>query len=156
MNHSFTPAENTPRDRDDINNGDFWPVLNMAKFCELYAIDSDLTNDVVMHAMVMAAGATNRRLKGYQVKKTTEGIARLADDNGDKIDNKPVVVSWYLAAVYSEAKARLIKDSISTGRRKDAENEARTGEELADYYHARSTDAIAEIQGQSSTGVHLI
>ena len=156
MNYGFTPNPTTQRPTDDVANGTFWPVLNVADFCSGFSIDADIPNDMVMHAMVMAAGATNRRLVDFKQQRLAAGIARLMDDNGEHINGQPLAVTRYLDAVYSEAKARLIKDSITTGRRADAENGARSDDELADHYHARSTEAVAEIQGNSATGVYLI
>lgn len=156
MNYGFTPNATTQRSTDDIANGDFWPVLNMAKFCEAYAIDTDLPNNLVFNAILRAAGFTNRRLSDYRQQQLAAGKTVLKDADDETVGDQSVLENTYRDAVYSEAKARLIKDSITTGRRADAENGARSDDELADHYHARSTEAVAEIQGQSATGVHLI
>lgn len=156
MSYSFTSDNKTERDDADISNGNFWPVLNMAVFCQLYSIDADLSNEMVLHALIMACGSTNLRLAEFKKNKQAQGIERLEDDSSERINDQPLSVSLYLDAVYSDAKARLIKDSVTTGRRADAENEARTDDEIAQHYHARATAAIAEIQGASSTGVYLI
>jgi len=148
--YSFAPKAQLVRDDSDIPNGDFWPVLNLADFCEQYAIDDDLPNAMIKNALVISAARTSRRLKNYQAYMAASGITSLEEAE------LSVAAALYRQAVYSDAKAQLITDSITTGRRADAENAARTGDELANHYLAQATAAIAEIQGVSSTGVYLI
>jgi len=154
--YSFAPKAQLVRDDSDIPNGDFWPVLNLADFCEQYAIDDDQPNAMIKNALIISAARTDRRLKKYRTFIEASGITSLADVDSAEVADLSVVVALYKQAVYSDAKAQLITDSITTGRRADAENSARTGDELANHYLAQATAAIAEIQGESATGVYLI
>ncbi|PHS63774.1 MAG: hypothetical protein COB09_11075 [Thalassobium sp.] len=154
--YSFAPKAQLVRDNSDIPNGAFWPALNQADFCEQYAIDDDLPNAMIKNALVIAAARTNRRLNSFRHQVESSGAVSLENADSSTVAELSVVVALYLQAVYSDAKAQLITDSITTGRRVDAENSARTGDELATHYFAQATGAIAEIQGVSATGVYLI
>ncbi|WP_221800532.1 head completion/stabilization protein [Oceanobacter mangrovi] len=153
MNCSFAPDPAQQRDPADIPNAAFWPALNMTTFCDQYAIDAALDNAMIRNALMIAAAATNRRLATWQSQQVAAGFSTLADD---QLGGADILPQLYLAAAYNTAKADLVRRSISTGRREDAEAAAREATDLADHYQAQATAALAEIQNQSATGVWLI
>jgi len=148
MTYSWAAAQEQQRSSDDIANAAFWPPLNMANFCQQYAVPAELDNAMISNALILAAAETNRRLSGFKSTSEAAGYTRLAEVDGHTIGASSVLVVLYQTAVYSAAMADLLS------RRPMQADDDRN--EVADQYAAQSTAAIANISGESATGVYLI
>ena len=170
MTYSWTPAEEQQRSTDNVPNAPFWPVMNVAKFCEQYAVPAALDNGMIANALMVSAAKVNRQLASYKdnamatgqtgfvywgttengsaVSVDLDAPETLADVPADTIANNSVLIALYLAAVYNTAMARLVMLQPMT-----ADDDRAT---MAAQYTAAATDAIAEINGEPATGVYLI
>mgnify|MGYP000017619664 CR=1 FL=1 len=144
MEYGFAPHSNSERNGDDIEFvTDFYPPLNVAEFASLYNIAADLPDDTVRHFIRLAMTRTAIALEAWKEDQRAAGVSEAPAEE-------------FKAAVYTAAKADLLREHIAMDRKADAENAATQAEELVAHYEALHTRALANIMGEQSIGVHLI
>jgi len=153
QNIGFQPDPNTQRSDETIANG-WFPSLSVAAFADTMGVPSELPNAIVKAALLQAIGQVNQDVDSLRVRHPN--AAKLAEVEADTLGDESALVFWYRQAVYNRAKARLVRDQISIGRKPNAESEAKTGVELVNHFDAEASAAIAALFGSSNLRTVLI
>ncbi|MFK8259675.1 head completion/stabilization protein [Erwinia sp. AnSW2-5] len=139
---SGTPIEY--QDEPLTNNG-FWPDLNLADFQRSRAIPADVDAGTVAEALLAATGEVNSLLDGIQVKHQGNGYAVAQDVPGARMGEQNQLCAQYKKAVYARAKADLLGEFASVGRRES--HPGQESEETRNGLLAESSIAIRLIKG---------
>ncbi len=137
----------------DILCGDFFPVIPTGKFYENYRIPVELPEATVVEQLQQAVIRVRRALKMWRLE---QDAAKLSDIPQEAVDGVSELVLLWQRAVYCEAKAEILRETMTADRRKDAENAMATGAETEDKYREFAADAIAAITGSNSTTISMI
>ncbi|MEJ1412771.1 MAG: head completion/stabilization protein [Candidatus Sedimenticola sp. (ex Thyasira tokunagai)] len=144
-------ADNT---RDQVvGNIAFYPDIDVANFVELYRIDTTISDERVVAALQGAVISTNHDLAEWCIAQKLEGVADIAEVEADQYDDISALVTHYLTAVYSKAKAELIekyRDFDSTGSGHGRADELTTS---MDDHRANALRAIRAITGSEWAGL---
>lgn len=147
--------ETAPESRD-IGSGAFWPTVATGGFYEQYRIPPELPETMIVEQLKLAIGRVNASLKDYAAGRQADGYSVLADVPGDVIDGEPIKVSQYRRAVYCEAKAEVLKETMTVDRKPQAENAAKTSEETEDKFREFAAAAIRAICDYTRVEVALL
>ena len=101
----------------------------------------------------MAVIQVGRQLDFWRREQTA---ATMAEIPAETVNGRSELLVLYERAVYCEAKAEILKETLTADRRKAAENNAKTGEETEEKYREFSADAIALIVGDERIQVGSI
>jgi hypothetical protein len=156
MNEGFTPQPNLQRNQDVITNDGWFCDVSMVEFTRQYSIPADMDNDVILHALLIAMARINSTLSAFKNKHKNAGVTKLELVSADILNGENSKVLQYKRAIYSQAKADLIKENVSMARKADAANHASESGELISHYEQHTSQAIANIQGLKAIGVTLI
>lgn len=129
-----------------IRRGTFYPPVGSRKFFELYRPPSELPPETVLAHLRQAVIAVGRQLDDWRANQTA---ATLADVPCETVDNVSELVILWERAVYCEAKAEILRETLTADRRATAENAAKTGSETEEKYREFAADAIAQIRGEA-------
>lgn len=144
----------TDYSKDVIRNDGFWPDITVADFEERRTIPADIDKISVSDFLVDAIVKTNSALADYAAMQKAKGInsaSLVACDVSVNGDNQLVV--QYRKAVYARAKADLIGEYASLGRR-----ESHTGQDNPDTAAkllAEAAFTIRSIKGLKRVGVSV-
>lgn len=144
-------AANT-RDQQ-VGNISFYPVIAVADFCELYRVDTSISDVRVVAALRDAVINTNIDLAVWQSKQLLLEYTKLADVPANPYDDVSELTTHYHTAVYSKAKAELIekyRDFDSTGSGHGRADELTTA---MDDHRANARRAIHAITGSEWAGL---
>ena len=140
---------------DTITNGvAFWPDLNLAEFQKSRTLPADLPPEIAGVAVLAAIAEVNDTLGDVVTYWTGKGNAKAKDVPGATLGDENQLTAQYKKAVYARAKADLLGEFATIGRR-----ESHPGQE--------STDARANLLAEAAyvmrnmlqlprVGVHLI
>lgn len=138
-----------------ITNGDaFWPDLNLGEFQRSRTIPADTPADTAGRAVLAAIGEVNSTLAPV-VKHWTEcGTERAADAPGARMQDENTLTAQYKKAVYARAKADLMGEFATVGRR-----DTHPGQESNDSRESLLAEAAYVMRSMLQlprVGVHLI
>lgn len=131
----------------------FWPKISGEKFRRLYRIPAELPNETVCEQLRLAGLTVCRQLRRWRERQTAATMAEVEQETADGIG---ALTLYFERAIYCEAKAELLRETMSVDRRKEAENVAKTGNETEEKYREFAADAIAMIIGNNRIYVELI
>ncbi|MBC3946678.1 head completion/stabilization protein [Erwinia persicina] len=137
----------TPIDYQDeplINNG-FWPDMNLADFQRARSIPADIDAGTVGDALLAATGEVNSQLASVQEKHQASGVATAQDVPGVRLGEQNQLCAQYKKAVYARAKADLLGEFASVGRRES--HPGQESDETRNGLLAESSVAIRLIKG---------
>ncbi len=137
----------------DILCGDFFPAIPTGKFYENYRIPVELPEATVIEQLQQAVIRVRRALKVWRLEQEA---TRLDEIPQETVDGTGELVLLWHRSVYCEAKAEILRETMTADRRKDAENAAVTGAETEEKYREFAADAIAAITGTTSTTITMI
>ena len=137
----------------EIDLGRFWPKISSRIFFEQYRPPSELPVETVLEQLRQAAVRIRLELKAWAARQTA---ASLAEVEQDTIDGEGEKILLFRRAVYCEAKAELLKETLTADRRPDAENAAKTGGETEEKYREYAADCISLIVGGHRVYVGVI
>ncbi|WP_411705642.1 head completion/stabilization protein [Edaphovirga cremea] len=138
-----------------ITNGvSFWPDLNLKEFQRSRTIPPDLPPDTAGRAVLAAIAEINADLAGVVTRRMAEGYAAAIDVPGAKLGAENELTAQYKKAVYARAKADLMGEFPTIGRR-DTHPGQESGESR-DTLLAEAALVLRRIQGVARVGVHLI
>lgn len=137
-----------------IENNGFWPDLNLRDFQESRGIPADLPASLQLEKLLIAVSEVNALLAQQEIKHKTAGYDTAADIPGATVNGENSTVAQYKAAVFARAKADLLPNLASLGRRKD--NPAQESPETSAGLIAESSRAIRALKGLSRIGVALL
>lgn len=156
MNHGFSANSATVRPSTKISNDGFFTELSIAEFADGYGLPAEMANEIIEQYLLSAMDRVNTALDSFKSESDANGFNKLEDVLASQLGGVSAKVIQYKQAVYSAAKADLLRADISMDRKPNAENKAGTGEELMNHYERQSTRAIANIQGKRLIGVFSI
>lgn len=142
------------QDQPITNGVAFWPDLNLAEFQQLRKIPADLPAKTAGIAVLTAIAEVNHTCKDVVTYWTAKRHAQAADVPGAKMDDENQLTAQYKTAVYARAKADLMGELATIGRRDShpgqESNESRTS------LLAEAAIVIRNMLQLPRVGVHLI
>ena len=138
-----------------ITNGvAFWPDLDLAEFQMSRTLPADLPPDTAGVALLAAIAEVNTTLADVVAYWNAKGCERAADVPGARLANENQLTAQYKKAVYARAKADLLGEFATIGRR-----ESHPGQESLDTRAnllAEAANVMRNMLQQPRVGVHLI
>lgn len=138
-----------------ITNGvAFWPDLDLAEFQVMRTLPADLPPATAGVALLAAIAEVNKTLADVVTFQRREGFERAADVPGAKMEGENQLTAQYKKAVYARAKADLLGEFATIGRR-----ESHPGQESQDTRASLLAEAASVMRNmlrQPRVGVHLI
>jgi len=131
-----------------LENNGFWPDLQVGELMTKYRIPAEYADDTIMWGLTLAVVNVNDVLKPVKAKLEADGYPSLADYNSaqpEPVNSIQVTDIHYQHAVYSYAKAFLLKQFNSMNRRQDAENAAKEAPETETDWLNESRAAISKL-----------
>lgn len=146
----------TPIDYQDatLTNDGFWPDLSLKEFQEQRSIPPDIDAGTVGQALLTASGEVNGKLQSVRDGNISSGYATAADVPGVSLDGINLLCGQYKKAVYALAKADLMGEFASIGRR-----DTHPGQESADTRNgliAEASMVIRAVKGLPRATVRMI
>ncbi|MBS0851262.1 head completion/stabilization protein [Enterobacter sp. JGM127] len=102
---------------EPLKNEGFWPDLNLKDFQAQRAIPADVEADTVAQALLAAVAEVNAELEQVQANWKAKGIESAADAPGARIGELNSLCAQYIKAVHARAKADLLGEFATIGRR---------------------------------------
>lgn len=141
--------------KDVITNGvTFWPDLNLGEFQKSRTLPVDLPAETAGIAVLAAIAEVNDTCASVVSYWTGKGHARAADVPGAKMGEETQLTAQYKKAVYARAKADLLGEFATIGRR-----ESHPGQESGETRSillAEAAFAMRNMLRLPRVGVHLI
>ncbi|KAF1367139.1 hypothetical protein FHR25_004354 [Yokenella regensburgei] len=146
----------TDIDFDDacLTNDGFWPDLSVKDFQSQRTIPADIDAATVRQALLTAAGEINDDLVNVAGKYRGAGHDSAAEVPGVGIDGENLLCARYRKAVFARAKADLMGEFASIGRR-DC-HPGQESDETRSSLIAESTLTVRRIKGLKRITVALV
>lgn len=133
------------------DNDGFWPDLHVGDLLDLYRIQaSEYKDNAINWGLLLAMSRVNDQLSSVKAAIQSDishyaDFAAYATDNGAKVGDSNDLMLDYQHAVFSLAKAFLLKQFKTTERKPQAENLAKESPETELEWIAESNTAIAKL-----------
>ncbi|HDR2889416.1 TPA: head completion/stabilization protein [Enterobacter asburiae] len=137
-----------------LQNDGFWPDMNLADFQRSRSIPADVDADTVGEALLTAVAEVNSSLASVQEKHRAAGYSTADDVPGVSMNGISQLAAQYKKAVYARAKADLMGEFASVGRR-----ESHPGQESDDTRKGLLAEAaivIRQIKGLKRATVRMV
>lgn len=146
----------TSIDFDDaiLTNDGFWPDLSVKDFQSQRTIPADIDAATIRQALLTAAGEINDDLVKVAAKYQGDGYTRAEAVPGVEIDGENLLCARYRKAVYARAKADLMGEFASIGRRES--HPGQESDETRSSLIAESTLTVRRIKGLKRITVAMI
>ncbi|MEC5643056.1 head completion/stabilization protein [Citrobacter koseri] len=146
----------TSIDFDDaiLTNDGFWPDLSVKDFQSQRTIPADIDAATIRQALLTAAGEINDDLIKVAAKYQGDGHASAGAVPGVEIDGENLLCARYRKAVYARAKADLMGEFASIGRRES--HPGQESDETRSSLIAESTLTVRHIKGLKRITVAMI
>lgn len=128
-----------------LTNNGFWPDLNLKDFQEQRALPPDMAAKTLAGALLSAVVEVNADLVSVEAKHRAAGHASAASVPGVMMDGMNGLCAQYTKAVFARAKADLMGEFASVGRRES--HPGQESEETRAGLLAESSVAIRHIKG---------
>ncbi|KHT37860.1 head completion protein [Pectobacterium odoriferum] len=146
----------TPVDYQDAvlaNNG-FWPDLNLRDFQEQRTIPADINAGTVAQALLTAAGEVNAELVSIEQRHKNNGYGMASAVPGVSLDGENLLCAQYKKAVFARAKADLIGEFATIGRRES--HPGQEGGETRKGLLAEAAMVIRSVKGLKRATVKMV
>ncbi|MEC5342162.1 head completion/stabilization protein [Brenneria populi] len=146
----------TPVDYQDAvlaNNG-FWPDLNLRDFQAQRTIPADIDAGTVAQALLTAAGEVNADLLRVEQQHRDSGYGMASAVPGVSLDGKNLLCAQYQKAVFARAKADLIGEFVTIGRRES--HPGQDGDETCKGLLAEAAIVIRRMKGLKRATVRQV
>ncbi|MDU4281057.1 MAG: head completion/stabilization protein [Klebsiella pneumoniae] len=145
-----------PIDFDDtrLTNDGFWPDLSVKDFQSQRTIPADIDVATIRQALLTAAGEINDDLVNVADRYRDVGYASAGEVPGIEIDGENLLCARYCKAVYARAKADLMGEFATIGRRES--HPGQESDETRSSLIAESTLAVRRIKGLRRITVAMI
>lgn len=100
-----------------LENEGFWPDLNLKDFQAQRAIPADIDADTVAQAVLAAVAEVNAELEKVEARWKAKGVMSAADAPGARMGTLNSLCAQYIKAVFARAKADLMGEFATVGRR---------------------------------------
>lgn len=146
----------TSIDFDDasLTNDGFWPDLSVKDFQSQRTIPADIDAATIRQALLTAAGEINDDLVKVAAKYQGDGYTSSEAVPGVEIDGENLLCARYRKAVYARAKADLMGEFASIGRRES--HPGQESDETRSSLIAESTLTVRRIKGLKRITVAII
>lgn len=146
----------TPVDYDDssVKNDGFWPDLSVGEFQAQRTIPPDIDAGTVRQALLTAAGEVNDDLASVAASYRAAGHKTAADVPGLSIHGENLLCGRYKKAVFARAKADLMGEFASIGRRES--HPGQESDETRSSLIAESTLTVRRMKGLKRITVAMI
>ncbi|HCT8728685.1 capsid completion protein [Klebsiella variicola] len=137
-----------------LTNDGFWPDLNLADFQKARSIPADVAAETVAEALITAVAEVNGELAGIQDKHRAAGCDSADAVPGGRMKGMSQLTAQYKKAVYARAKADLMGEFASVGRR-----ESHPGQESGETRNGLLAEAamvIRQIKGLKRATVRMV
>lgn len=137
-----------------LTNDGFWPDLNLADFQKARSIPADVAADTVADALITAVAEVNGELTGIQAKHRAAGYDSTDAVPGVRMKGVSQLTAQYKKAVYARAKADLMGELASVGRR-----ESHPGQESGETRNGLLAEAamvVRQIKGLKRATVRMV
>lgn len=137
-----------------LTNDGFWPDLNLADFQKARSIPADVAAETVAEALITAVAEVNGELAGIQDKHRAAGCDSTDTVPGVRMNGVSQLTAQYKKAVYARAKADLMGEFASVGRR-----ESHPGQESGETRNGLLAEAamvIRQIKGLKRATVRMV
>ena len=131
----------------------FYGSLSVDKFRQLYRLPAELPGEVIREQLLLGALRICRELATWRKRRSE---ARLADVEQLTVDGKGELEVFFERACFCEAKAEILRETVTIDRRAQAENAAKSGPETEAWYRAMAADAVAYIVKVPRIDVEII
>lgn len=131
-----------------ISNDSFWPDLSVGDLMDQYRIPSEYADKVIITGLTLAIIRVNEALKPVQDVIVALPFASLADytaANSQQVGGEEILLTHYKTAVFTRAKAGLLKQFNSLNRKPAAENVAKESDDTEEYWLDESQASIAAL-----------
>ncbi len=152
---SFSGKHNPPQ-QGTISNQPFWPDLDLTEFSVNYRIPNDLEVNPVREQLIQAITDINARLYDWQQVKKGEGFKQLSDIPSETVADESILIVLYKRAVFSRAKASISRDYPTIDRRTEAENQAKSSDDIERIYLRNAFEAVRQMMNMNDITVELI
>lgn len=152
--NTAAPTNTQTIDKQHIDSGDFWPVIDLDELRRDMRIDTTITPDRLFDTAVNSVAYVNDQLK--DIIAIVPLAQHISQTDPRRINGEPLANIRYRRAVYSYTKALLLEiynDYDSTGKtaaRSDAK------QETAEDYRREGHHAIAELLKKPRIDCELI
>ena len=153
MSIGFLPTVTSTRPTQAVTNDGFFPDLSLEFFASNFGVPTDISNDQLKNVLLIAMGQVNQGLADFKAEKQSAGVTRLVDISNEEIGGTNLKQLHYMQAVYSKAKAHLVREQIALDRKPNAESQAKTSGELVTYYETQASAGIANVLSRRLIGV---
>lgn len=150
---SWDQPTNTVPENVTIVAGNFWPDVTTGEFRDLYRIPAELPQNTVVDHLRLAAVRVRAALKSWA---SLQEAATLVEVDQEEIDGTGELVMLWRRAVYCDAKAEILRETVTVDRRAEAENAAKSAPETEEKYREFSQDAIRQIVGMQRVTIELL
>ena len=140
----------------NIDCGGFWPVVATGKFYEEYRLPAELPEKVVEGHLIQAIIRVRKALDAWRQTQVLAGYSALTEVPQETVDNKGEKELLWERAVYCEAKAEILRESVTVDRKKDAENAAKSAPETEEKYREFAADAMRTLVGEARISIELL
>ncbi|MDZ7322957.1 head completion/stabilization protein [Kosakonia sacchari] len=157
MNHPSMPFSGRGIDYQDVpvkNGVSFWPDLNLAEFQKQRALPPNMDASVMVIALLASVKEINDALGDVVRIHSARGHATASDVPGASAGDENELTAQYKKAVYARAKADLMGEFQTIGRR-----DTIPGQEGADTRESLLAEAslvLRNMQGYGRVGIYKI
>lgn len=146
----------TPVDYQDavLTNDGFWPDLNLKDFQRQRTIPADIDAGTVAQALLAAAGEVNNDLTRVAQQHQANGHTTASAVPGVSLDGKNLLCAQYQKAVFARAKADLIGEFATIGRRES--HPGQEGDETRKGLLAEAAVVIRQMKGLKRATVRQV
>lgn len=137
-----------------LQNDGFWPDLNLADFQSARSIPADVAAETVGEALLTAVAEVNNSLASVQEKHRAAGYDTAGDVPGVSMNGISQLAAQYKKAVYARAKADLMGEFASVGRRES--HPGQESDETRKGLLAEAAMVVRQIKGLKRATVRVI
>ncbi len=138
-------------DSDEVSGGEFFPALLTDDFRDEYRIPVDIPPPVLLGALQYAVLAVLDKVAAWTRTAQAAGVTHVLEF----ADGDAKVVLWK-KAVFCEAKAYLLKETLTVDRKPAAENAAKSAPETERFYRVEAAAAIRLLTGRKPVSAETI
>ena len=138
-----------------VKNGvSFWPDLDLAEFQRLRKLPVDLPPEMALSALLTTVAEVNDDLNAVVSLNRARGYATSQDVPGARANDETQLTAQYKKTVYARAKADLMGEFQTIGRRDTMPGQE--GTDTRDSLLAEAALLIRNMKGHRRVGVYKI
>ena len=154
MGFSGNPTVNVATQQ--IENDGFWPDLDLAEFQRTYRLPGGYLVDMLTADLSLAMYEVNLDLAALQARWKGAGVSNVESADTTVLPERTFQLALYKRAVFTRAKASILRQMPTVTRREVAENSGKEAPEQETTYLAFSNQAIRALQGRGRMTSRLL